>query len=142
MRLLRRLGGAIRTAWLMLGLSLLLLLLVDQLLDAALPDSFAKLSVVPGAKHPERTQMDAFASKEQATAYFEEFEQARQVAWRPYVYFRRKPYAGQSIHVDAHGFRVTPQLEDGHIEGHQQQRQTGGKDPVVARRLAVQRQAH
>ena len=39
--------------------------------------------------------------------YWQEHDAAREVRWQPYVYFRRKPYAGKLIHVDANGFRVT-----------------------------------
>lgn len=106
--LLGVLGRAIRTLWLWLGLSLVLLLLVDALLDAALPDPAGLAVIDPAARAPARESADAFADRAWSRSYFAEFEQARHTAWRSYVYFRRLPFAGTHIQVDAHGFRVTP----------------------------------
>ena len=41
--------------------------------------------------------------------YKREFEAARRLHWRSYVYFRRVPIEGKEISVDNLGYRVTPQ---------------------------------
>jgi len=41
--------------------------------------------------------------------YKREFEAARRLNWRSYVYFRRAPIEGKEISVDSMGYRVTPQ---------------------------------
>lgn len=102
----------IRMLWLWLGISLVLLLLVDALLDAVLPEPTGLAVIDPAARAPARAEADAFPDRAAASRYFDEFEQARHTAWRSYVYFRRLPFAGTAIHVDAHGFRVTPPLAD------------------------------
>lgn len=111
MRLRTVLGAmfrALRTVWLWLGISLVLLLLIDALLNAVLPEPAGLAVIDPAARAPARSAADAFPDHAAAARYFEEFEEARHVGWRSYVYFRRLPFAGSAIHVDAHGFRVTP----------------------------------
>jgi hypothetical protein len=108
MQLVKNCFRALRYLWLLLGLSLALLLCVDAVLDAALPDPTLLSQFDPAARAPERSQADAFESADAAADYFKEFERARHTAWRSYVYFRRLPFDGQRIRVDQHGFRRTP----------------------------------
>ena len=89
-------------AWLLFGATLLCLLVLDLLLRVVLGDS-ATPSVKPGAAMPARAQMAANGVR--SASYWREHEQARHTAWRPYVYFRRLPFSGNQIAVDAHGFR-------------------------------------
>ncbi len=42
-----------------------------------------------------------------AKEYSEEFKKSFVVSWHPYVYFRRKPFEGKYINVDASGVRKT-----------------------------------
>lgn len=105
------LGGALRLlgqAWVILGITLVLLLLVDQLLRLLLPAPAAELAFAPGQKAPPREQAAAVAGDDFIVQYWREHAAARHSAWRSYVYFRRQPYAGSIVNVDAHGFRPTP----------------------------------
>ncbi len=109
--LLRWIGAGLRglgQAWAILGLTLLLLLLVDHLLRLALPDPLAAAPFESGAVAPARERAAAVAGDDWIGRYWAEHAQARDTAWRSYVYWRRQPYRGEIIKIDAHGFRVTP----------------------------------
>ncbi len=110
-RALAALGTILRLlgqAWMILGVSLLLLLLVDQALRALLPDGGRLASHEPGVIAPGRSRADAVAGDDWIDAYWNEHQDSRHTQWTSYVYWRRKPFDGAIIDVDAHGFRVTP----------------------------------
>jgi hypothetical protein len=102
--LLRLLGQA----WLILGVTLLLLLLADQALRALLPAGERLASHEPGVIAPGRSRADAVAGDDWIDAYWNEHQDSRHTQWTSYVYWRRKPFDGAIIAIDAHGFRVTP----------------------------------
>lgn len=106
--MLRKLLRGIGQAWLILGLTLLLLLGVDQLLRAVLPEPQAAAPLRPGAIAPHRERAEAVAADTWVADYWREHAAARHTEWRSWVYWRRLPYSGELVHVDAHGFRVTP----------------------------------
>ncbi|MGE3401262.1 MAG: SGNH/GDSL hydrolase family protein [Vicinamibacterales bacterium] len=54
-----------------------------------------------------RVQADVYAGSGWAADYYREFRESGDVAWQPYVYWRRLPYAGRFINVDEHGVRRT-----------------------------------
>lgn len=95
-------------AWAILGLTLLLLLLVDHLLRALLHDPLAATPFEAGAVAPARERAAAVAGDDWIGRYWREHAGARETEWRSYVYWRRQPHQGEIINVDAHGFRVTP----------------------------------
>ena len=95
-------------AWLILGITLLLLLVVDQVLRAALPEPGLMATLEPGAIAPGRSRAAAVADDAWIDAYWNEHQASRHTQWESYVYWRRKPYDGELIDIDAHGFRVTP----------------------------------
>ena len=102
-RVFQRAGYFLAIIWLGLGLALLALALADSLLRIALKPA-KSLRVDASAVAVARENMAANGSER---GYWQEHEAARITQWHPYVYFRRKPYAGQLIHVDANGFRLT-----------------------------------
>lgn len=62
--------------------------------------------VFPG--EPEtRRKADVYAGESWAEAYFAEFDASHAVDWKPYVYWRRRPFAGRYINVDGNGRRKT-----------------------------------
>ncbi len=83
-----------------------------MLLSVALGDALLRIALKPAkslrvdakAVSVARENMAANGSER---GYWQEHEAARDTQWQPFVYFRRKPYAGKLIHVDAHGFRAT-----------------------------------
>jgi lysophospholipase L1-like esterase len=104
---LRSAFALIGQAWLILGVTLLLLLLLDQVLRAVLPDPQRVASFEPGTIAPGRSRAAAVAGDSWIDAYWNEHQDARHTRWESYVYWRRRPFDGELITVDAHGFRVT-----------------------------------
>lgn len=100
----------IAQAWLIAGISLLLLLLVDQLLRALLADPAAWAQLDPAAHAPPRERAQAVAGSDWIDAYWREHAASKDSDWHSFVYWRRKPYAGQLVHIDAHGFRTTTHI--------------------------------
>lgn len=54
-----------------------------------------------------RRDADGYGSAEWTARYYEELRESATQEWRPYVYWRRAPYAGEFINVDAEGIRRT-----------------------------------
>ena len=106
--MLSRLLRGLAQAWVILGISLVLLLLVDHLLRAILP-SVEDVQFDAHAKAPNRARVAAVqADRAWIDAYWADHSSARHSQWRSYVYWRRAPFVGKHINIDAHGFRVTP----------------------------------
>ena len=99
----KRAGYFLAVIWLGIGVALLCLALCDAVLRIALKPA-KSLRVDANAVAVARENMAANGSER---GYWQEHEAARDTQWQPFVYFRRKPYAGTLIHVDAHGFRAT-----------------------------------
>jgi lysophospholipase L1-like esterase len=103
---LRRLQGALgrlQTGWSILGITLVVLLLVeggfrlvfavrDQLTAVAVPDLRVVADGYGGAKWP--------------VVHYRELEQLEE-RWQPYVYFRQKPFQGETITIGDGGLRAT-----------------------------------
>jgi hypothetical protein len=107
----KRAGYLLGTIWLSFGAALLALLLCDAVLRVALkPMKSARVDANAAA-----APRESMAANGTDRGYWAEHEAARETEWRPYVYFRRKPYSGKLIHVDANGFRATvnPPLTSG-----------------------------
>jgi lysophospholipase L1-like esterase len=107
-RLLRSIFSVLGQAWMILGITLVLLLLVDQALRALLPEPGRIAALEPGVIAPGRSRADAVGGDAWIDAYWNEHQASRHTQWASYVYWRRKPFDGDIIDVDAHGFRVTP----------------------------------
>ena len=102
-RVFKRAGYFLAVIWLTIGVALFALALCDAVLRVALKPA-KSLRVDASAFTVARENMAANGSER---GYWQEHEAARETQWQPYVYFRRKPYSGKLIHVDAHGFRAT-----------------------------------
>jgi hypothetical protein len=99
----RRMWLFLRVCWLAFGAALLALALFDAGLRAVLkPPKMLRVdaSVTPVAR-------ESMAANSDGAGYWREHDAARDTQWRSYVYFRRKPFQGRFVNVDAHGFRVT-----------------------------------
>ena len=105
LRVIPRLLGQ---AWLILGITLLLLLVVDQILRAVLPSAGPLATLEPGVIAPGRSRAAAVADDAWIDAYWNEHQDSRHTQWVSFVYWRRRPFDGELIDIDAHGFRVTP----------------------------------
>jgi hypothetical protein len=73
-------------------------------------DATFSLQVDPGARTPSRETADAFVNQKNVEKLFQELDDAKNLRWKPYVYWRRAAFNGELIRVDKHGFRVTPQV--------------------------------
>jgi lysophospholipase L1-like esterase len=107
MGLLRKLGRVVRDTWLVLGVTLLLLVVVEGCFSAviALRTGVRKTA----AEHiDDRVRADTYPDSAWVKEYFTEFHASSDVFWRPYVYWRRNPYRGRYVNVDRDGLRVTP----------------------------------
>ena len=104
---IKKLFLSVRSVWLALGISFLLLLIAELIASAVLgvmnpPTAEKEVSVLP-------VNRDTFRDMAWFDDYCREFEKAKRVHWEPYVYWRKKPFEGQYIHIDEKGIRVTPQ---------------------------------
>lgn len=95
-----RLVTAARTGWLIVGMTLLLVCLLEGLYRAQ--GAIRRL----GQRSPAEAQE---STAPWMAAYLDEQQRTHVLAWRPFVYFRRIPFAGEFINVDAQRHRVTVQ---------------------------------
>ena len=100
---LRRAITQIRTVWLVVGVTTLLLLAIEGTFALLF---YFKTSAVFGA-FDRRIKADTYEDASWVPEYYEEEERSRPVRWEPYVYWRRKPFDGTHINIDAHGIRQT-----------------------------------
>ncbi|HZU84116.1 MAG TPA: SGNH/GDSL hydrolase family protein [Polyangiaceae bacterium] len=93
-------GRALQTTWSMIGIALVLVLVLDGALDRML-------------RKREDAQLRAFLDRypdpdhSWVPEYLNEVLAEDAVDWRPYVYWRRRPYEGKYFGVDSNGLRRT-----------------------------------
>jgi lysophospholipase L1-like esterase len=92
---------AARTAWVMVGLTLLLALVLEggARLVTAVRARFVGIDY--------RARSDALADSPWIEEYFGELFRSTRLEWRSYVYWRRRPFSGRYVNVDEDGFRRT-----------------------------------
>lgn len=56
-----------------------------------------------------RATLDYYIEQDWGISYWEEFRASRQLKYTPYVVWRRAPYQGELVNIDAQSLRVTPQ---------------------------------
>lgn len=100
-------GGALRTAWLVVGMTLAFAVVFDLAL---------RLFISDAAFDDPRVAADGYPSNaDWVRPYFEELDEALEMRWQPYVYYRRAPYHGKYMNIDERGLRLTwnKKLESG-----------------------------
>lgn len=102
-RFLRAVFSAVRTGWLMLGLTLLLLVGLELTMRVR-----RYREERPASGPPTYTEGD-YRREPWAEQYRKEMLEIGNMRWRSYVYFRHAPYRGTYINIDSLGRRVTPQ---------------------------------
>lgn len=102
---MRRILGLLSTLWRLVGIALLCLLAINALLLWLLPDPPPEAAMQHNGQVPAMAGSDAFADAPEQAALWAEFEAAAATRWRAYSHWRRQPFAGRLINVDAHGFR-------------------------------------
>jgi lysophospholipase L1-like esterase len=103
LRRLKRLLAFFRTSWSILGITMLLLLLVE----AGFRITFAirdRLSAQPVPDH--RVLAEGYGGAAWPVEHFRELV-LLQERWEPYVYFRQKPFQGKTIKIGDDGVRAT-----------------------------------
>jgi lysophospholipase L1-like esterase len=85
----------------MLGIMVVLLVAAELLAE-----EWVKLPP-PADIGAERAAADTYAGAGWVVDYFEEFALANRTEWHSYVYWRRKPFRGNFINIDANGIRRT-----------------------------------
>ncbi len=103
----------LRNAWVMAGITVVMVVLADGLLKASLPEYADSRLVRPGATAPPQRAAEFYADTPWADGYFSEHRQARFMRWEPYVYWRRQPFTGTTINIDARGHRLTWNSQEG-----------------------------
>ncbi len=107
MRKLIATGRLVRDAWLILGLAVLLF----GVLEAGARLVLLGVQWVEESSEPPgdwRARADTYTDPSWVEAYYKEFRRSDALRWRPYVYWRKKPYRGEYINVDSSGLRITP----------------------------------
>jgi hypothetical protein len=93
----------LRTAWSIFGITLVLLLVTE----ASFRLAFALKDRVAGTGQPARRILqEGYGGANWPIQHYRELEQIED-RWWPYVYFRQKPFHGQTITVGADGMRAT-----------------------------------
>lgn len=103
---LRRIRGifrAIRATWSIAGLTLLAILLMEGGLRAV----FAVKDHLGAAATPDpRVIAEGYGGEAWPVRHYRELERLAE-RWEPYVYFRQRPFSGETISIDERGFRRT-----------------------------------
>ncbi len=92
-----------------MGITLLVLFVTEAAFRAvfAMRDRLAATSV------PDRRVLaDGYGGATWPVTHYRELERLAE-RWQPYVYFRQKPFQGQTINIGPDGLRVTWQPADG-----------------------------
>ncbi len=101
-----------RDAWLILGISLLLCVVIEAACSLTL--LIMDRNAPPDPRNPDvRAKADAYRNVSWGDDYFREFNESFNARWEPYEYWRRKAYNGKYITIDTNGLRVTPHFGHG-----------------------------
>jgi lysophospholipase L1-like esterase len=100
-----KIGKLVKDAWLIVGITILLLCLLEASFSLVffIKDRFRASDLSTNVYN----LADTHAESTMVKKYLEEFHQTLNVQWRPYVYWRRKPYHGNYINIDTNGIRLT-----------------------------------
>jgi hypothetical protein len=94
---------ALQTVWSILGLTVLAILLTE----AGFRSVFAIKDRVTAPEQPDRRVVsDGYGGESWPIQHYRELEML-QDRWQPYVYFRQRPFSGQTITIDQEGLRRT-----------------------------------
>lgn len=104
LRLLKAIGSGIRAGWLIFGVALLAVLVIE---------AGARLALEAGTRglmDRLRAESPAGAVADRNSAWFHDLleeQQATQYIPRPYVHWRQHPYQGRYLNIDRNGLRAT-----------------------------------
>jgi len=97
--------NVIKISWLMVGITILLLGLIEGSLSLGylVRDRFRGSNPL---KADYRVLADTYADQSWVENYYDEYGRVKS-QWKPYVYWRRIPYRGEYINIDPDGIRLT-----------------------------------
>lgn len=100
---IRRTVRGVQTAWSILGITLIAILLVE----AGFRLIFGVRDALLSESQPDRRVLEGgYGGETWPVRHFRELNRLGE-RWQPFVYFRQQPFAGQTIHVDDQGLRQT-----------------------------------
>jgi lysophospholipase L1-like esterase len=103
LRRLKRALAHLQTGWSILGITLVLLVLVEGSCRLV----FAVRDRITAVPVPDtRVVAEGYEGAAWAVVHFRELAQLQE-RWQPYVYFRQKPFRGETITIDNDGVRST-----------------------------------
>ncbi|MCB2261341.1 MAG: hypothetical protein LGR52_00085 [Candidatus Thiosymbion ectosymbiont of Robbea hypermnestra] len=106
-------GSGLRTGWLILGITLLLILICEAGLRLALAvrdrlmDRPVTEQGIRARKIDRLARTEAYRGVEWAHEYFTELQSVRPFVWRPYVYWRHPPHRSRYVNLNRDGLRAT-----------------------------------
>jgi hypothetical protein len=103
---LKKIGDLLKTAWLIAGITVLLFCLLEGGLSLAYRVKSHFRRHAPSAID-DRIDADAYAGSPWVARFYAEDQRSSSTHWMPYVYWRRRPFHGDYINVDANGIRLT-----------------------------------
>jgi len=101
--MLKRLIATARDAWIIVGLTLLLVAAVELLANLAV---LVRVRLGDGAIDA-RMHADSYKTADWAPAYFKELHSMPGFQWYPYFHWRREPFKGEYTNIDERGLRKT-----------------------------------
>jgi hypothetical protein len=103
LRRLKRLSAFLQTSWSILGITMLMLLLVE----VGFRVTFGIRDQMTAQPVPDRRVLaEGYGGDAWPVEHYRELE-LLQERWEPYVYFRQKPFGGKTIHIGDDGLRAT-----------------------------------
>jgi lysophospholipase L1-like esterase len=117
---IRKQLSRVKEAWLVLCMTLLYLVLLEVVLSLAYV-GVDRIRATSAASLDRRSRSDVYADVSWTHEYFRELEESSVTRWTSYVYWRRQPYQGRHINIDANGIRRTWNADATAVSG---------KDPV------------
>ena len=101
-----RIAAVVRAAWLVIGISLVLFLVLEATASLVL-SAINRAREDASAAGDYRALADSYDHAAWAPDYYREFQASSKVAWSPYVYWRREAFAGTYIKINGQGIRRT-----------------------------------
>ena len=103
LRRLKRLSAFLHTSWSILGITMLLLLVVE----AGFRVAFVIRDRMTAQPVPDRRVLaEGYGGATWPVEHYRELKLVQE-RWEPYVYFRQKPFGGNTIHIGDDGLRAT-----------------------------------
>lgn len=99
-------GTIIKNVWLMIGMTLAALCLLEGGVSLAILVK-ERLSGVDAESMDQRVAADTYSDRSWVNRYYQEFRRSRDLQWKSYVYWRQRPHRGDHINIDTDGIRLT-----------------------------------